>query len=90
MPHLRTLTLTTEHTRSAAKTYLLLIIDAKTGAAIGRKIAMKNKTAVRKKVALVMTNASANKKNEAKAMKRPSLKLKLNRRATSRLRRSKI
>jgi len=55
-------------------------------------IAMRNRTAVRRKVALVMTNASASRKIEAKAVKRPSLKLKLklNRRATSRLRRSEI
>jgi hypothetical protein len=48
---------------------LWLTTDAKIGATIGRKIAMTNKTAVRKKVALAMTSASANRKIAAKMMK---------------------
>ncbi len=50
---------------------------ARIGVTIGRGTGMINRTAVRKKVALVMTNASASKKSAAKVMKRKKKGLRL-------------
>ena len=54
-----------------------LTIDAKNGATIGRIIAMTNRTAVKKKVALVMINANVNRKIAATVMKPKVMKPKV-------------
>jgi len=53
---------------------LWLTIDAKIAATIGKRIAMTNKTAVRKRVASAMTNANANRKIAATVTKRKVIK----------------
>ncbi len=60
---------------STTTTCCWLITDVRNGVATGRKTAMKNRTADRKKVALVKINASVSKKIAATVMKRKGQRL---------------